>query len=199
MQTRLLLIIFPIAVLLYRCTEQKSANPQPTKKDSIETSTFFPVTEYIRGQLREIDSLPVTPLKIITYNGKQDSMWMKKKDIRLFAEPFLHPEIDTTNFKKLFIERSFLDQTINAFTFSYDPIEILPDTLQLRRWDVYIDPTKNTIKRIYMVKEVNDNGMLQTLQLTWKSNQWCKITTIKEPQGKHPDIKEELMKWDFSE
>ncbi len=199
MQTRLLLIIFPIAVLLYRCTEQKSAIPQSTKKDSTENSTFFPVTEYIRGQLREIDSLPVTPLKIITHNGKHDSIWMKKTDIRLFAEPFLHPEIDTTNFKKLFIEKSFLDQTINAFTFSYDPIETLPDTLQLKRWDVYIDPKNNTIKRIYMVKEVNDNGMLQTIQLTWKSNQWCKITTIKEPQGKQTDIKEELMKWDFNE
>ena len=187
-------------MLLYgSCSEQQSQTSQQIEKDSTGDQTFFPVTEYIRGQLSEIDSLPITPLKIITYNGKQDSIWMKKEDIRPFAEPFLHPEIDTTNFKELFAEKSFLDQTINAFTFSYDPIDKLPDTLQLRRWDVYIDPKKNTIKRVYIVKEINNNGAVQTLQLTWKSDQWCKITTITEQAGKQPDIKEELMKWDFSE
>jgi hypothetical protein len=68
-----------------------------------------------------------------------------------------------------------------------------------RRWDVYIDPKKNTIKRIYLIKEINNKGVLQTLQLTWKSNQWCKITYLTEQAGKPPQIKEELMKWDFNE
>ena len=199
MRTRFLPVVFFTLILFCSCSEQGTRSSKQTEKDSSQNQTFFPVTEYIRGQLTEIDSMPVTPLKIITYNGKQDSIWMKKEDIRLFAEPFLHPEIDTTNFKGLFAERSFLDQTIDAFTFSYDPIDKLPDTLQLRRWDVYIDPKKNTIKRVYIVKESSNNGIVQTLQLTWKSNQWCKITTITEQAGKQTGIKEELMKWDFTE
>jgi hypothetical protein len=199
MQIRYFPGIFFIVFLYCSCSEHKSVSLKPTEKDSTQNQTFFPVTDYIRGQLSEIDSLPVTPLKIVTYNGKQDSIWMKKEDIRPFAQPFLYPEIDTTNLKALFIERSFLDQTINAFTFSYDPIDKLPDTLQLRRWDVYIDPKKNTIKRIYIIKETSNKGSIQTLQLTWKSDQWCKITTITEQSGKPADIKEELMKWDFSE
>ena len=189
----LLLILFP------GCSEQKSQSNQQTSKDSVKQQTFFPVTEYIRGQLSEIDSLPVTPLKIVNHNGRQDSIWMKKEDIRLFAAPFLHPEIDTSNLKHLFIEKSFLDQTINAFTFSYDPAGKLPDTLELKRWDVYIDPKKNTIKRIYIIKETRNNGTLHMLQLTWKSDQWCKITAITELPGKPPDIKEQIMKWDFSD
>ena len=198
MQKRLLLITFPVTLLFYSCREQNATTPQQIKKDSIENNTFFPVTAYLRGQLKEIDSLPVTPLKIISYNGKQDSIWIKKTDIRLFAEPFLHPEIDTANFKTLFVLRSFLDQTINAFTFSYDPIGKLPDTLQLKRWDVYIDPKKNTIRRIYIIKEIIKSGTRQTIQLTWKSNQWCKITTITESEGKPIDIKIEEMKWNLS-
>ncbi|MDB5198128.1 MAG: hypothetical protein JWO92_91 [Chitinophagaceae bacterium] len=199
MQIRCFPAVFFLMILFCSCSEQKSPILQPAIKDSTEDHTFFPVTEYIRGQLNEIDSLPITPLKIINDNGKQDSIWMKKEDIRSFAQPFLHPEIDTVNFKSLFTEKSFLDQTINAFTFSYDPIDKLPDTLELRKWDVYIDPKKNTISRIYMVKEVKNNGTYQTLQLIWKSGQWCKITTITEQPGKQPDIKEELMKWDFNE
>jgi hypothetical protein len=196
---KLILFVSLITVIACSCSEQETAAPQKKEKDSTQNQTFFPVTEFIRGQLREIDSLPVTPVKIITYNGKQDSIWMKKEDIRPFAEPFLHPEIDTANLKHLFTEKSFLDQTIDAFTFSYDPIDKLPDTLQLKRWDVYIDPKREEVKRIYIVKQIHTNGDVQTQQLTWKTNQWCKISTITERPGKQTEIKEELMKWDFSD
>ena len=186
-------------ILLYSisfgCNNTTATN---TKKDSAQQS-FFPVTQFILGQLKELDSLPVTPLKIIIIGVKSDSIWMQKKDIRPFAEPFLHPLIDTANLRDLFSEKSFLDQTINAFTFSYDPYNKLPDTLQLKRWDVYIDPQKNTIKRIYLLKEEMINGELQTLQLTWKTNQWCKITTILEHANRKAEIKEEVIKWNFTE
>ena len=199
MQIRIFAVTLLIIFFFSRCSDTTTQTNELAGKDPAKKQSFFPVTEYIRGQLREIDSLPVTPLKIITTKGKQDSIWMKKEDIRHFAEPFLYPEIDTSNLKSLFTEKSFLDQTINAFTFSYDPIGALPDTLQLRRWDVYIDPKKNTIKRIYIIKEVTTNGVVQTLQLSWKSDQWCKITTITEQPGKKAELKEELMKWDFTE
>ncbi len=199
MQKRFSYWVLFLAVLFSGCTEKKSQITQPVKTNPKSAQTFFPVTEYIRGQLSEIDSLPVTPVKIIIQNGKQDSIWMKKENIRDFAKPFLYPEIDSANLKDLFTEKSFLDQTINAYTISYDPIDELPDTLQLRRWDIYIDPKKNTIRRIYIIKETIKNGTRQTIQLTWKSNQWCKITTITERSGRGPDVKEEMMKWDFNE
>jgi len=199
MLKRNLSVVIYFTLLLCSCEEKELKTQQTKKVDSTQNHSFFPVTEYILGQMSDIETLPVTPLKIISYKGKKDSIWMKKENIRAFAEPFLHPVIDSANFKKLFIEKSFLDQSINAFTFSYDPFDILPDTLPLRRWDVYIDAEKNTIKRIYIVKEINKNRVLQTLQLTWKSNHWCKITTITETPGGPPEIKEELMKWDLRE
>lgn len=202
MQSRILSALFFISILCHSCTELGSLNGVQAQKDSSDNQPFFPVTSYLRGQLREIDSLPVTPLKITTHLGKVDSVWLKKEDIRPFAEPFLHPVIDSLNLRNLFTGKSFLDQTINAYTFSYDPVDKLPDTLTLKRWDVYIDAAKNTVTRIYLVKRMPPNGnapSTQTCQLTWKSHQWCKITTITEQPGKQPDIKEELMKWDFSE
>ena len=144
------------------------------------------------------DSLPITPLKIIRVDGKEDSVWMKKKDVRIFAQPFLQPKIDTANLGSLFTQKSFLDQTINAFTFSYDPVSTLPDTMQLKRWDVYIDPQKSKVKRIYMVKEIieKNTATKQTIQLTWMAAHWCKITTITE-ENNRSKIKEEKMIWDF--
>jgi len=199
MKMKIFIAIFYLILLQLNCTPKKSEKINDIVNEASAKQTFFPVTDYIKGQLNEIDSLPITPLKIITYNGKQDSAWLKKEAIRIFAQPFLHPEIDTANFKKLFTQKSFLDQTIDAFTFSYDPADKLPDSLKLKRWDVYVDPKKNTIKRIYIVQQNIANGNLQTIQLTWKSNQWCKITTITEGKSKQPDIKEEMIKWSFNE
>ena len=202
MHLRFLSSVVFMLFLFVGCTEQRSQTSQQTKKDSTEDNTFFPVTQFILGELAQIDSLPVTPLKIISIDGKEDSIWMKKEDIRTFAQPFLQPKIDTSNLKDLFAQKSFLDQTINAFTFSYDPVSKLPDTMQLRRWDVYVDPQKSKVKRIYIVKEINEKqnaATKQTIQLTWMAAHWCKITTIIEQGNNQPKIKEEKMIWGFNE
>ena len=171
----------------------------PQQQISQPNNSFFPVTQYILGQLNELDSLPVTPLKITSINGIVDSVWMKREDIRLFSQPFLTPTIDSITWHRHFSEKSFLDQTINAFTFSYDPINKLPDSIELKRWDVYVDPDNNKVKRIFIVKEFNDNKIPQIIQLIWKSDYYCKITTISEIPGVQPKVKEEEMIWNFNE
>ena len=162
-----------------------------------DIQSYFPVTEFLLGQLREIDSLPVTPLKVIKNGEKTDSVWMKKEDIRPFAVPFLHPVIDSTTMHKYFGEKSFMDQTINAVTLSYDPKIELPDSIKLNHFDVYINPEKNNVQRIYMVKEQVKDADTSTIQLTWKVNEWCSIRTIHQAPGKDPEVKEEIMKWGF--
>ena len=169
------------------------------EKNTEEAQSFFPVTDFLLGQLKATDNLPVTPLKITLSGNKQDSVWLKKEDIRKFAFPFLHPVIDSISMRNYFTEKSFMDQTINAITFSYDAKMKLPDSIKLNHWDVYIDPQKNNVQRIYLVKEETINGKSITTQLTWKVNKWCSIRTIIQQPNKDPQIKEEIMKWDFDE
>ena len=182
-------------ILLLSCNSKKQTVVE--SRISEEKKSFFPVTDFIRGQLSELDSLQVTPLKLISFGGKTDSVWIKREDIRKFASPFLTPVIDTVNLNFLFEEKSFLDQTINAFTFSYDPIGPLPDTIRLRRWDVYVDPQKQLIKRIYLVKEEKNEGKVKTIQLTWLPGLWAKITTIPEGTDDPKLVKEEKVIWNF--
>lgn len=167
------------------------------KKD--EVKQFIPVTDIIQSELNDIDSMPVTPVKIVTLKGKDDSVWMKKKDIRIFASPFLATTIDSAHLGKLFSEKSFFDQTVNAYTFSYDPILSLPDSITLKRWDVYVDPKTQKIQRIYILKQKDSIGITHTTQMTWKADHWCSITYIDEKQGKAPIIKQEKMIWNFND
>jgi hypothetical protein len=198
MQKFIRVICIASILFLYAChtTKEKQVDPE---KNAGETQSFFPVTDFLLGQLHVTDSLPITPLKITISGNRRDSIWLKKEDIRKFAFPFLHPVIDSVTMRNYFTVKSFMDQTINAITFSYDAKTKLPDSIKLNHWDIYIDPQKNIVQRIYLVKEETINGESVTTQLTWKVNKWCSIRTIIQQPDKDPQIKEEIMKWDFDE
>ncbi len=167
--------------------------------DVEEKQSFFPVTQFLLGQLNEIEGMPITPVKISLSGNKKDSAWKKKEDIRSFAAPFLRPVIDSASMQKYFTEKSFLDQTINALTLSYDLKSTIPDSIKLNHWDVYIDPQKGTVQRIFLVKNEVLNGRNITTQLTWKVKQWCSIRKIVQEPKKAAIVTEEIMKWDFED
>jgi hypothetical protein len=196
---KFLLPTFFIALFFIAACHNKDAKESSNIIATDDQQSFFPVTDFILGQLNEIDSMPVTPLKITISNDRKDSLWLTKKDIRTFAIPFLHPLIDSASMQNFFAEKSFMDQTINAVTLSYDPKIKVPDSITLTHWDVYIDPQKNTIQRIYLVKENVINGEYVTTQLTWKVNKWCSIRTIEQQPKMPPHVNEEMVKWEFDE
>ena len=188
-----------LPLLFFGACHNKEAKQVSQLNRSEESQSFFPVTDFFLGQINQIESLPVTLLTITVINDKKDSLWVNKKDIRKFALPFLQPVIDSISMQKFFTEKSFMDQTINAVTLTYDPKTRLPDSIKLNHWDIYIDPQKNSVQRIYLVKEDVINGDDVTTQLTWKVGKWCSIRTIVQPPNKEPQVKEEIMKWDFDD
>ncbi|MEO8109593.1 MAG: hypothetical protein ABI594_06175 [Ginsengibacter sp.] len=196
---KLLRIIFLSWIFFCNSCQEPTRKNVPAEKLPEDSVSFFPVTEFIKGQIKEIEYLPVTPLKIDIDGARHDSSWIDKKDIKKYAEPFLHPEIDSLSLANLFIGKSFLDQTIDAFTFSYDAKAKLPDSIKLTHWDVYIDPHKNKVQRIYMIKSDAINSRSVTTQLTWMAGKWFSIRNIIQLPGGEPEIKEQIFKWDFDE
>lgn len=198
MQKLFLFFLVTLLLSFSACHPGKNAEANLAKNSS-DSVHIIPVTSFIKGRLRMLDTMPVTPLQTITENGKIDSIWLKREDIRKNAEPFLSPEIDSATMYSFFTENSFLDQTINAYTFSYDPKVRLPDSINLTHWDVYMNPETNTIERIYMVKEKDENNQSVITQLTWLVNKWYSIRTITQAPGKEAQVKEEKMIWGFDE
>lgn len=191
-------IIFPLlafSLVLFSCNNSGKTVEVITEKEAAKKQSFFPVTAYLKGEIYNLKKGGINPLKYTTVNNHTDSVWLKIEELDAEVKEFLHPEIDSLNLTSLFTEKSFLDQSINAVTFTYDPAVPLPDSMQLKHWDVYIDPDLNTVKRIYMVKEISKT---QTLQLTWVCNKWCKITSIvTDENGESKVEKEEKLTWDY--
>ncbi len=187
--------IFACCVCIYSCTNAEKPAEKFSGKDSTEKQRFFPVSDYIKGEIYNIKKSGINPLKFTTINGKTDSVWLKIEELDSAVAGFLHPKIDSANLISLFTEKSFLDQSLDAVTFTYDAAGALPDTMKLKHWDVYVDPKTNKVKRIYMVKEIDKT---KTLQLTWVHGQWCKTTTIiTDEKGAMKVEKEEKLIWDF--
>ena len=183
------------AYVLGSCSDSASPETKKQEKEPAKKQSFFPVTSYIRGQMYEIRTTGVNPLKYSTSNNHTDSAWLKIEELEEAVKEVLSPVIDSTNLVSLFTEKNFLDQTIAAYTFTYEPSGKLPDTMKLKHWDVHIDAETDKVKRIYMVKEISPS---KTLQLTWQGGKYCKIVSIiTDKNGNSSVEREEKIIWDF--
>ncbi|WP_462222513.1 hypothetical protein [Ferruginibacter sp.] len=183
------------SALLCACGNNSSEiKPTPVSKVEEEPG-FFPVTSYLKGQLYDIKAKGVTPIKYTTINNRTDSVMVKLDSLNILCKEFLQPEIDSTNLINFFTESKFLDQTVDAFTFTYDAKKNIPDSIQLIHWDVYVEPETSKVRRVYITKKGDSNKILQ---LTWQSNQWFKIVTIiSNKDGTSTVEKEEKISWDY--
>ena len=190
-----------LLMILSGCKTKKdnipsTISPKSQIKETDTAGNFFPVTTFIKGEILGLKNNGETLLKTTTAGSRTDTTWLKYNELDAAFASFLSPVIDTANLKGIFTENKFLDRTLNAFTFTYDPVHDIPDTFAFRHWDVYVNPDNGKIKRIYLLKKQSDDTFLQ---LTWQSNKFFKIVTIKNVSGKTQIIKEEKISRSYGE
>ena len=152
--------ITAIAGCILGCANKKTTEVTlPINNNDTETeASFFPVTSFLQGQMLQFDSLTVSPLHVTTIHEKTDSEWIKREQLKSFLQAFLSPVIGKTNLTQYFKESKFNDQTIDAITFTYEPIKQLPDSINILTWNVYIKPETGTVAKVYIVKRINKDG-----------------------------------------
>lgn len=181
-------------MLLFACNNKTEEAIPVNNNTAVEdtTANYFPVTNFIRGDIGSIKINAPTPVHYTIINGKTDSAWVKMDSLEFIFKDFLEPRIDSANLKKYFTEKSFLDETLSVFTFTYDRRANTKIDFPFTNWDVLIDKESQKIKRIYLVKKIDPTTIKQ---LTWLAEKSCKIVTI--TNGKV--VKEEKFIWDFTE
>lgn len=193
-QMKFLIFAVSICTILTACRSQTSGARQP-QIEVVENSNYFPVTEYIKGQIHDIKERKVNPLLYSTDSVGIDSIWVMEAGIDTLFSDFLTPKIDTVNMKPFFKETKFLDQSIGAFTLTYEPIGKLPDSTKWQSWDVYVNPESGNVKRLFLKKNIG-NGVVK--QLTWLGEEGvCKIVTINTSNDNTSASDTRTIKWKF--
>ena len=190
--------------LLSGCWQQNDTvdyktNNQIEEIDTVkERPSFFPVGNFIQGQILEIKNKGINPQKITLTGNKIDSSWLKVEQFETEFGEYYSPLIDSIQLSRFFIERKFFDQTLDAITLTYDPVGVLPDSIPWKHWDIYIDPETNLVKRIYLVKKIDSK---KTRQLTWLPGINCRaITIVNNSNGNEYKSKiedEVTIKWNY--
>ena len=183
--------ILLVVILFMSCTIKKNENNISEKVNS--ASSFFPVTDFIKGEINKIKTLGKNPIKYSYEKGIAiDSNWIKLESIHNEFLDFTSTKIDSLNDAKSYLESAFFDNTINAYTFSYDLKENHSVISPWKHWDIYINPESNRVSRIYLVKQIDS---ITTKQLTWIPEKSCKIITIKSVENTTDIVDEISIKW----
>jgi len=165
--------------ILTACQEQNKNPEQYNIKAEEETIVFFPVGDFLKGQLVEIRERGIAPIQYQTENEHTDSVWIKMDSLEPVLSDFLSPLIDSVSMAQYYTVKKFFDQTLGSVTLTYEANADLPKENPWLSWNIYIDPENGKVQKIYLVKRINEN---KKLQLSWNCKSHCSITGIEEEE-----------------
>lgn len=190
----LIVTVVPIMVL-FSCAVNSDSSPDSSSSvqkngENKDETPVFPVADYLNGQMKLIENLPVTLLRIKSHGLRSDSAWVNRETIRQLASPFFQPVLDSVFLQTNFTGSSFLDQTINAVTFTYSAkLDLIREGFPVETVSIYVDPDSHQVERIYVEKEAADTS----IQLTWRTGEWLSIRKIIDG-----GVLEEKIIWNFN-
>ncbi len=170
-----------------------------TDQESTERTAHFPVADYIRSELKEIDSLqlPVTLYK----SGAEgtDTALLSTAECTNLAAPFMEPDLADPEVAGFFTESSFADQSIPSITFNYTSKE---ETMALKRVDVVLKPdpsVSDKVRTIYLEKSFMNGDTLVQEKLFWNDGHYYQIMRTKTTGTGEPLLSQVKVVWDPTE
>jgi hypothetical protein len=103
------IIIFNGLLVLALCG-CKNHQPSQAPPQQPEKKVYFPIADFLKGQIHYADSLPSAKLKVVTENGKSDSAYIHQDEFDQLAQEFLLPDLEQNAFEKRFKETAFIDK-----------------------------------------------------------------------------------------
>lgn len=177
-----LLIYLIVAISLLSCKNKKL--------DS--TKAYFSVVDYIRTEIKKMDTLPLHFSKITTVDSTSDTVSITKKEFHQYAKEFLNlPNIASTDKMDDYTETNDFDEILNnvllIYTAKKPDDEVRSETIMMQP----DDDGSTHVKTILATTISNSKDSTLEKNLTWhidkrfqvvtkvnKPNQPEKITTV---------------------
>jgi hypothetical protein len=172
-----ILIGFCVLVLLGCNSAEKESKSVKSIDTAQKEKSYFPVVDFIRSEIRYVDSLPVAIIKYTTQNGITDSTIINVDQFHRLAEEFIPAELNKESFEKNFSETSFFDNTTQFASFLYSTDK---KDLQVSRVDVLAKPDDvvyNKVNSIYIEKVIEKPDTSIIRKMYWKAGKNFQINT----------------------
>jgi hypothetical protein len=173
-------VLFCIAALFYISCRQHKNHTNTSTATNNDTTTFFQVSQYIKGQIAEVNKTPYYIYKITITDGKKDSSAVNTAVFNRISARFLTPDINDSKLRKHYTENIFHDQTTKSFTMSYTAAD---KELEIQNIEVLLQEDGETVKRIFIRKFFNYADSSAIEQLSWKPGQSFQINRLVQKPG----------------
>jgi hypothetical protein len=157
--------------------DDKEHGPTQHVDSTQKAKTYFPVLDFIKSEIRFVDSLPVGIMKYTTQNNVTDSGYIKLDEFHKLAQEFLPSDLNKESFENNFSETSFFDNTTHYSSFLYSGNK---KNLEVNRVDVLVereDVVYDKVRSIYMEKTIENRDSSVTRKLYWKAGKNFQINT----------------------
>lgn len=181
-------------LLLATACGSHTSSPSIQKEDST-TAAFFPVADYLRGEISYVDSTPLAIRKYTTLNNRADSSFIQADEFNRLSREFLMPELTTDSFSANFSENAFTDKTTGYLTFIYSARN---KSQPLQRVDVLAAPgtSAQKVRSIYLEKVIPAGDTIVMKKMFWEAGRSFLILTSRQLPGKAPLMDQLKVIWD---
>lgn len=165
-----LLVFLSFIVLMAACKNRE-------KKEN-ETE-FFPVSSFLKGQVKNVDTSLFRIIKIETVNGRADTSFIKREDFSKVAEDFIKlPDISSDKLYDEYEETQMYDDALESFILTYITKE---EDNEIQRADVMLgranEEGTNDVRNIIVRTIVNKGNTSIEKNMVWYVDQKFIIIT----------------------
>ena len=189
--------IFFACTALWLIVSSCGNNTAGSDQETPPPNSFFPIAEYVKGEIKIVDSLPVGIMKKTITKKRRDSTFIERPEFDSLASAFTTSALEKANLENQYKEHSFMDETTGYFTFTYEP---KIQNAQYERIDVLVKPgdPADKVNSIYLKKSSVQNDTVINERLYWKANTSFSITKEKKYKEQDPVVEQLLVIWNPS-
>jgi len=171
------LAILPVIMLATTGCKSKTHKITAVTSDTVR---FYPVNEYITGQINRADSVAGLIYKISIKNGVKDSSVLSKQQFNQLARAFLEYNISDKSVHNYYKESTFMDDATHSYTINYTAAD---SSLPLQNLDILLDVESAQVKRVFLSKFKSTGAATIAEKDGWKNNESFFINRVTENNG----------------
>ena len=183
---------FFLVVVLASLISCKNNNTNAADKPAEDSSKVFPVTDFIKREIEEVNKTPYFIYKLEESNGKKDSSAINIAIFNQLSASFLPSGVAEENLKSNYKESIFEDQTTNTFTISYAATD---KQLEVQNIEILLKEDAQTVKRIFIRKFFNYADSSAIEQLSWKPGESFRINRSVQKEDNTENTRQTAIVW----